>query len=108
MEKKINLEMLGSKDIEIKVNGDIKHTIKKEKRIIRGDDIYNIIDYSNGDTFVIEETNSDSVDVPVLKFFVELFEEIVNGLPDSDTLVEDIYLEEDSKDYYDSEDNLPF
>lgn len=43
MEKKINLEMLASKDIEIKVNGDIEHTIKKEKRIIRADDIYNII-----------------------------------------------------------------
>ena len=95
MEKKINLEMLASKDIEIKVNGDIEHTIKKEKRIIRADDIYNIINYSNGDTYVIEETNRNGVDVPVLKFFVELFEEIINALPDSDTLVEDISFDED-------------
>ena len=108
MEKKISLEMLGSKDIEVKVNEDKKHTIKKERRIIRADDIYNIINYSNGDTYAIEETNSHGIDAPVLKFFVELFQEIVKGLPDSDILAEDIYLDEDSEDYNDIGDNLPF
>ena len=44
---------------------------------------------------MIEETNRNGVDVPVLKFFVELFEEIINALPDSDTLVEDISFDED-------------
>ena len=84
MEKKISLEMLVSKDIEIKVNEEKKHTIKKEKRKIRADDIYNIINYSKGDTYVIKKINSHGIDAPVLNFFVELFEEIVNGIPVND------------------------
>lgn len=85
MEKNINLEMLESKDIVIKVNGDIKHTIKKEKRIIKGDDIYNIINYSNGDTYNIKGLNNKSIDVVVLNFFVELFEDIVANITSNDT-----------------------
>lgn len=107
MEKKISLEMLESKDIEIKVNEEKKHIIRKEKRIIRADDIYNVINYSNGDTYEIEGINRHVIDAPVLKFFVELFQEIVKGIPDSDILAKALCFDEDSGEYNDIGDNLP-
>lgn len=92
MDKKIVLKMLPSKDIVISVDGGNSLTIPKDNRCIKGADLYRLINFSRGDIIEVESENENSVDVPVLAFFLELISIIakkVNQISDSD---EDEYL----------------
>lgn len=80
MDKKIKLEMNDNKDIVISVNNEEKLTIKKENRQIQANDIFDLLDYSNGDTYSFNVKNEKNYDAPVLQFFHELLADIVRGL----------------------------
>lgn len=80
MEKRIILTMQPNKDIIIQVNNERKLTIKQDERTVKADAIYSIIDYSRGDEYTVEGVNAQNVDVPVLQFFVELFQDICRRL----------------------------
>ena len=51
MDKKIKIEMTENKDIVISVNDDEKITIKKDNRKIQANEIFDLLSYSNGDSF---------------------------------------------------------
>ncbi|MDU2599701.1 hypothetical protein [Anaerococcus sp.] len=85
MDKIIKLEMNKNKDIEISVNGTKKITIKKDNRKIQANEIFELLSYSNGDNFKFEIVNDKDYDVPVLKFFCELLNEIVIKLNTDET-----------------------
>ena len=85
MDKIIKLEMNTNKDIEISVNGIKKITIKKDNRQIQANEIFELLSYSNGDNFKFEIVNDKDYDVPVLKFFCELLNEIVIKLNTDET-----------------------
>ena len=92
MDKKIVLKMLPSKDIIVSIEDGNTITISKDNRSIKADDIYWLINFSRGDKYTVESQNETNVDVAVLKFFEELFSDIVkklNRIADSD---EDEYL----------------
>ncbi len=92
MDKKIILRMLPSKDINVSIEDGNTITISKDNRSIKADDIYWLINFSRGDKYTVESQNETNVDVAVLKFFEELFSDIVkklNRIADSD---EDEYL----------------
>ena len=80
MEKKIVLTMLPSKDIDIVINEHNRMTIGKDNRNVKAVDIYNLLAYERGDTYTITDVNEQNVDVPVLKFFTELFQDITERL----------------------------
>ena len=80
MEKKIVLTMLPSKDIVIEANGDESMRISKDNRTVKADDIYNLLNYSRDDTYVIESQNPEEKDAPVLGFFTDLIKDITNQL----------------------------
>lgn len=80
MEKKIILTMQPSKDIDIVVNDHDVMTIGKDQRMVKADDIYNLLAYSRGDVFCVESVNKEGKDSPVLQFFTELFQEIIDRL----------------------------
>lgn len=84
MDKKIKLEMKDNKDIVIKVNDEEKITIKKDNRKIQANDIFKLLNYSIGDTYVIEVLNEKRYDLPVIQFFYELLCEIIKKLPRED------------------------
>lgn len=69
-----------NKDILIRVNNVLKLTIKEGNRKIQANDIYELLNYSNGDSISIEKVNEKEQDVPVLQFFCELLNDIVNKL----------------------------
>lgn len=80
MEKKIVLTMLPSKDINIAVNDKVMLTVSKNNRTIKADDIYRLLDYKIDDTYTIETVNEDILDAPVLKFFANLLQDIINRI----------------------------
>ena len=86
MDKKIKLEMNNNKDIVISVNNDEKITIKKDNRKIQANEIFELLSYSNGDNFSFEIVNEKECDAPVLQFFYELLNEIVNKLNIEETI----------------------
>ncbi|WP_270505175.1 hypothetical protein [Eubacterium limosum] len=86
MDKKIKLEMNNNKDIVISVNNDEKITIKKDNRKIQANEIFELLSYSNGDNFSFEIVNEKEYDAPVLQFFYELLNEIVNKLNIEETI----------------------
>lgn len=69
-----------NKDILIRVNNVLKLTIKEGNRKIQANDIYELLNYSNGDSISIEKVNEKEQDVSVLQFFCELLNDIVNKL----------------------------
>jgi len=97
MEKKIILTMQPSKDIDIVLNEHDGITIGKENRIVKAEDIYNLLKYERGDVYTVESVNVQNLDVPVLKFFTELFCDIterLNRLSESQSGDEDEEYEE--------------
>lgn len=77
MEKKIELVMEADKSIKILVDGKGKKSIPSENRKITADEIYNLLNYTKGDTYTIEKKNAKNLDVQVLDFFLELMVDIV-------------------------------
>ena len=116
MEKKIILTMQPSKDIDIVLNEHDGITIGKENRIVKADDIFNLLKYERGDIYTVESFNAQNLDAPVLKFFTELFCDIterLNRLSESQSDDEDEEYEEQIEKNgfaYSSEDDeeLPF
>ncbi|MDU7650626.1 MAG: hypothetical protein E7K18_06615 [Anaerococcus vaginalis] len=90
MDKKIKLEMNNNKDIVISVNNDEKITIKKDNRKIQANEIFELLSYSNDDNFSFEIVNEKEYDAPVLQFFYELLNEIVNKLNIEETIGDEI------------------
>ena len=87
MEKKIILKMQTNKDITISCNGENDIIIPYYDRTIKADEIYELLNFSRGDTYVVVAENEQELDVPVLQFFEQLFLDIVkkiNRIPKSD------------------------
>lgn len=80
MEKKIKLVMDSSKDIHIFVNETERHVITNTSRQISAKLIFDILEYSIGDRYEIFSENVDGKDTEVLKFFVDLLEDITNKI----------------------------
>ena len=80
MEKNIKLVLTENKDIEIYVNSINKFKIPSDKKEITAEEIYNIFDYTRGDTYTVTSENIPDADKPVLGFFKSLFEEIKEGI----------------------------
>ncbi len=80
MEKKIILTMHTSKKIDIVLDNDHHISIEKDNRSVKADDIYNLLSYKIGDTFIVESVNEQNLDEPVLKFFIELIRDITDRL----------------------------
>lgn len=89
MEKRIVLTMQPSKDIDVVVNGYNGMTISKDQRTVKAEDIYNLLEFSRGDTFIVESLNVEKKDTPVLQFFTELFQDIANRLNSLDDELEE-------------------
>lgn len=89
MDKKIKLEMKDNRDIVISVDDIEKITIIKDLREIKAEDIFQLLDYSDGDGFFVETVNEKNLDAPVLEFFKELLDDIVNKLGKEDDQEDD-------------------
>lgn len=97
MDKKIRLEMKDNRDIVISVDNIEKITIIKGSRKIQAEDIFRLLDYSNGDNFFIETVNERNLDAPVLDFFKKLLDDIVYKLRKENNEEHDEGIEIDSE-----------
>lgn len=93
MDKKIKLEMNENRDIVISVNEEEKNKIPKENRKIKAEQIFQLLDYSYGDSYSIVIINEKQVDIPVIQFFYELLEEIIHKLPKEDSVTDNVTYE---------------
>ncbi len=64
----------------INVNGNEKFKISKENRTLNAKDIYDILDYSLGDTYTYDEIKNVGKDALVLSKIKDLFEQITNKI----------------------------
>lgn len=101
MDKNIVLEMKDNKDIAISVNNREKLSIKKNSRKIKAEDIFDLLDYSIGDSFNINIINTNNLDAPVVDFFGELLKDITNKLMEGEN--EDVDMEENELDEQEDE-----
>ena len=106
MEKNIKLVMDANKAIRIIVNEDQKYIIHENNRNISAEKIYEIIDFSIGDRYTVNSENSKNIDVPVLKFFYELFCEIISKINSLDDTTENTI--SDGNTEPDFSDDIPF
>ena len=106
MEKNINLIMDANKSIRIIVNEEEKYLISESNRNISADKIYEIIDFSIGDHYTVTSKNLKNIDEPVLKFFYELFNEILSKINSLDETNENIV--SDANTESDFRDDIPF
>lgn len=95
MDKNIVLEMKDNKDIVISVNNKEKLSIKKNSRKIKAEDIFDLLNYSIGDSFNINIVNTNNLDAPVVDFFGELLKDITNKLMEGEN--EDVDMEEENE-----------
>ncbi len=77
MEKIIKLKMNKDKALIIFLNDEEKYTIESNKRSLNAEKIYEILDYSKGDHYLVESENEYAIDPQVLEFFEGLLKEIV-------------------------------
>ncbi len=98
MEKQIKLIMNESRAIHIFVNNDEKHVISSNSRNISADKIYEILAFSIDDSYTVSSENKNNLDEPVIKFFLELFEEIVNKVNNLSTDNDNSHTSEDFSD----------
>lgn len=105
MDKNIVLEMKDNKDIVISVNNQEKLSIKKNSRKIKAEDIFDLLDYSIGDSFNINIVNTNNLDAPVVDFFRELLKDITDKLMAEEN--EDVDMAEDNE-LYEQEDEFGF
>ena len=105
MDKNIVLEMKDNKDIVISVNNQEKLSIKKNSRKIKAEDIFDLLDYSIGDSFNINIVNKNNLDAPVVDFFGELLKDITNKLMAEEN--EDVDMAEENE-LYEQEDEFGF
>lgn len=55
-------------------------TIRKDKREIKAEEIYNMLDYKIGDKYKLEKLNNNNIDPNVFDLFYDLLQDIVNKL----------------------------
>ena len=67
-------------DFIISINDDEKYKISKENRTLNAKNIYDILDYSLGDTYTYDKIEYSGKDAIVLNKIKELFEEITNKI----------------------------
>lgn len=89
MVKTIEFELLENQDICIKVNSEEKLTIKNDNRSLNGKSIYDILDYSRGDTYIFNINTPEGKNLDAINVLKELFEEIVNGITSLEVQAED-------------------
>ncbi|MHB1483655.1 MAG: hypothetical protein ACYCYI_03235 [Saccharofermentanales bacterium] len=77
MEKNIKLKMMKDKSVKIYINDDEKCCILGDNRSISADKIYEILAFTFGDKYTIIAENDDNIDKPVLDYFMDLFDKIV-------------------------------
>ena len=87
--------MKDNKDIVISVNNQEKLSIKNNSRKIKAEDIFDLLDYSIGDSFNINIVNINNLDAPVVDFFGELLKDITNKLMEGEN--EDVDMEEENE-----------
>lgn len=80
MEKVIKCKMNNDKSISILLNEVEKIKIEADNRSIKASDIYDLLEYSVGDTYTIASENSKQLDEPVLIFFTELLNKITEQI----------------------------
>lgn len=105
MAKNIVLEMKDNKDIVISVNNQERLSIKKNSRKIKAEDIFDLLDYSIGDSFNINIVNTNNLDAPVVDFFGELLKDITDKLMAEEN--EDVDMAEENE-LYEQEDEFGF
>lgn len=93
MEKKIVLKMQLNKDINISINEGKSIVIPKNNRIIKADDLFDLLDFSRGDKYNVEVENEENLDGPVLLFFEKLITDITKKLNKIPKSSEDEFLE---------------
>ena len=80
MEKTIKLKMKVNKDLVILINDEEKHKIISTDRSITADKIYEILNYSKGDRFVVTSECENNTDSQVLEFFKDILISIINKI----------------------------
>ena len=78
MEKNIKLKMGSDKVLRIFLNNDEKYIISANDRTITAEKIYEIVEFSIGDHYSLSSENENNIDKPVLDFFAELFQQIID------------------------------
>ena len=89
MEKTIKLVMENNKEIEILVNGVTKLRID-ERRSIKADEIFSLLDFSMGDHYSVEKENPFKRDEAVLNFFSDVISDIIGRLNEFSIEDEDV------------------
>jgi hypothetical protein len=109
MEKNIKLIMDESRTVKIAINKEEKYAIPENNRTISADKIYEILDFSKGDHYTVISENLKNFDEPVLKFFCELFNEIINKINSLEDTTEDTIFNDNTEPYFPVEpDDIPF
>jgi hypothetical protein len=80
MEKVIKFIMNPNRSISITVNGEEKLIISENNRKVSADKIYELLNFSIGDTYKTEKQNDANIDPNVLDFFADLIEKIVEKI----------------------------
>ena len=80
MEKNIKLVMQSTRDIDVYVNDEKRLSIFSNSRKINAEDIYAILDYHKGDSYLITSENEEGKDEKVIRFFCTLFEDITKKI----------------------------
>ncbi|MFA5637269.1 MAG: hypothetical protein WCY49_01935 [Anaerovoracaceae bacterium] len=78
MEKVINLKMCNDQSIKIYLDDQEKHIIDVQSRSIDAEKLYNVFDFTPGDTYIVLSENESDIDIQVLEFFTELFSDIAD------------------------------
>jgi|GEM_PF-1779862 len=110
MEKNIKLIMDTEKEVKILINNEEKHIIYENDRTISADKIYELLNFSLGDHYTVNKENKSKIDEPVLNFFCELFNEIINKINSLDEMTEKTISDDNTEPYFpvESEDDIPF
>lgn len=80
MVKQIKTEMQSNGNIVISINDDPKLTIERTTRKINAMEVYSLLDYHNGDSYTLIQSNPYDKDKNVLVLFSDLLQQITNKL----------------------------
>jgi len=95
MDKKIILTMQDNKDISVKVNNKEKFIISHDNRSINANDIFELLEYSSGDSYLVNIVNEKKRDVVVIQFFSELLKDIISKLSEPEVSIDNDITEEE-------------
>lgn len=104
MDKIINVIMTAEKNIELYIDEKFKITIDNDSRILKADEIFELLDYSSGDSYSILAQNKGDKDNDVLNELKVLLQGIIEGIKLIPTIDEQI--SHTKKEDFDSETQL--